>query len=151
MLDATSLDSNEFNLVVNNGISTEADSSIWQSAGSSASLTPQSSLALSSSLEALTINNDTPTSISPLFLFDKQVTITDLTAITNTTVVESNSARLDPLLGTNSNDSLVGESSQSLIVKNTIQTTALVSGTLDTTDATTFENARFRDDYLLTD
>ncbi|MGC1395554.1 MAG: S8 family peptidase, partial [Coleofasciculaceae cyanobacterium] len=86
---------------------------------------------------------------TPLFLFD-QPTITDLTDIPNTAVTKNNSANLDPLLGTNSNEALVGESSQNLIATGTIQTT-VVSGSLDNTDATTFDNARFRDDYLLTE
>lgn len=168
MFDTTSLDSNAFNLVINNGIGVEADSSIWQSAGSSTqlhslslnaaaatpgiepSITSQSSLALSSSPEALTINNEALASISPLFLFDQQATITDLVGSTNIAFGENDSARLDPLLGTNRDNLLVGESRQNLIAKDTIQSTALVSGSLDTTDPTTFDNARFRDDYLLT-
>ncbi|MEO8892867.1 MAG: hypothetical protein ABI417_15340, partial [Coleofasciculaceae cyanobacterium] len=148
MFDTTSQDSNQFNFVVNNGIDLNSDSSLWHTNNSL--LTSQSPLALSPSLENLTINNDDPTSISPLFLFDQQATITDFTGISNTAVTNNNSARLDPLLGTNSNESLVGESSQHLTATDTIQTT-VVNGTLDSTDAITFDNARFRDDYLLTE
>lgn len=144
MFDATSQDSNPFNFVVNNVIGT-ADSSILHTDNSV--LTSQSPLAFSPSLEAFTINSNDPS--TPLFLFD-QPTITDLTDIPKTAVAENNSANLDPLLGINSNEALIGESSQNLIATNTIQTT-VVSGTLDNTDATTSDNARFRDDYLLTE
>lgn len=148
MFDTTSQDSNQFNFVVNNGIDLNSDSSLWHTDNSL--LTSQSPLALSPSLENLTINNNDPASISPLFLFDQQSTITDLTGIPNTAVTNNNSASIDPLLGTNSNESLVGESSQNLIATDTIQTT-VVKGTLDSNDAITFDNARFRDDYLLTE
>jgi hypothetical protein len=145
MFDTTSQNLNPFNFVVNHGIGTDSDSSILRSADSSASLTSQSPLALSYSLESFTINNDEPANISPLFLFDQQATITD-TATTNTAVAEHDSTSFDPLLGINSGDLWVGENSANLIAQNT----ALISGTLDTTDSTTFDNARFRDDYLLT-
>lgn len=144
MFDATSQDSNPFNLVVNNGIYTD-DSSIFPT--DNGVLTAQSPLAFSPSLEAFTINSDAPS--NSLFLFD-QPTITDLTGISNTAVTKNNSANLDPLLGTNSNEALVGESTQNLIAADTIQNT-VVNGSLDNTDATTFDNARFRDDYLLTE
>ncbi|MGB5960268.1 MAG: S8 family peptidase [Coleofasciculaceae cyanobacterium] len=144
MFDATSQDSNPFNFVINNEIGTD-DSSILHTDNSV--LTSQSPLAFSPSLETITINSNHPS--TPLFLFD-QPTITDLTDIPNTAVTKNNSANLDPLLGINSNEALVGESSQNLIATGTIQTT-VVSGSLDSTDATTFDNARFRDDYLLTE
>ncbi|MGC1392690.1 MAG: hypothetical protein WA828_00320, partial [Coleofasciculaceae cyanobacterium] len=98
MFDATSQDSNPFNFVINNEIGTD-DSSILHTDNSV--LTSQSPLAFSPSLETITINSNHPS--TPLFLFD-QPTITDLTDIPNTAVTKNNSANLDPLLGTNSNE-----------------------------------------------
>lgn len=148
MFDTTSTDSNGFNLVVNQGIGIEADSLI--SSLHPASITPgiellSAQMALNSVIEALTVNSD-PASNSPLFLFDNQASLTNLTSTTNT-ATETTQASLDPLLGTSSNEILVGSSQKQA----TIQATAVVSGTLASTDPTTPDNTRFRDDYLLTD
>lgn len=146
MFDTTSLDSNELNPLISNGIS--ADGFMQQSTttpGIDSLITSQSPLALNSEIEPLTFSNDSPTTISPLFLFDTQRTLTDPTGIINI-AYEDNQVNLDPLLGTNSNQLLIGEGSQNL----TIQTTSVINGTLADSDPTTFNNNRFRDDYLLT-
>lgn len=156
MFDTTSLDSNGFNFVVNNGIGTEADSAILGSLnpttttlGIEASPTTQSALALSPSLESLTFSSDIPAHISPLVLFEQQGILTDI--ISNTNTVADTKGNFDSLLGTNREQLLVGESSQNLIAKNTIiQATSVVSGTLAGGDSTSFDQARFQDDYLLT-
>lgn len=160
MFDTTSLDSNGFNFVVNNGIGTEADDAILASAcsaslnpaatilGIESSLTAQSTLGLTASLESLSINSDIPASISPLFLFDQQGALTDITGNTNT--VADTQANFDPLLGTKRDQLLVGENSQNLLAKDTIQATSVITGTLSDGDHTTFDQARFRNEYLLT-
>jgi hypothetical protein len=154
MFDTTSLDSREFNLVVSNGIGAEADGLLSQSLNPAVTIpgieSSQSPLALSLNIEALNISSDLPASLSPLFLFDQPATQTDLTGITNTDITDIQ-ANLDPLLGMTSDSSLVGESSQNLTANDTIQATAVVTGTLTDSDPITFDNARFRDDYLLTE
>jgi subtilisin family serine protease len=106
--------------------------------------------ALNQDLDPVTASGDVLASVSPLFLFAQQASLTAIPGSTNTAVDENTQVSDDSLLGINTDGILVGSANQNLTADDNIRITSVASGTLDSTDPITFDNLRFRDDYLLT-
>ena len=119
----------------------------------------QDSLALRSSLDQgalnqdlgdLTASSDGSVSVSPLFLFSQQASLNAFPGSTSTAFNDNTQVSDDSLLGINTDGILVGSANQNLTVDENATITSVTSGALNRTDPLTFDNLRFRDDYLLT-
>lgn len=103
-----------------------------------------------SPLDVTTTSGDVSSS-SSLFLFAQQESFTTSTGGNQATVAQGNTqSSNDSLIGLNTADTLVGSPSQNLKVDNNITLNSFARGTLTDTDPLTYDNLRYRNDYLLT-